>query len=583
MSLKSDLYIRPDKANRAVQTKRLASPIHAGTRPWIGWRLYSFIQDSLAAVAGRSHLLLVIFAGLVAGLILLVPLYLLLRTIGVGAEAISTLFSQRTALVMGNTVLLAVAVTVGATVVAVPLAWLTAATDLPGRRMWTVLVAMPLILPSYVAAFIFISLLSPKGLVQQLLQPVAGIERLPSLYGFPGAFLVLTLITYPLIFLTVRGAILRLDPSLEEAARNLGLGPRQVFWRVTLPHLRPGILAGSLLVTLYVLRDFGAVTTLQYNTFTRIIYNRYLSYRLDMAALFALVLVIMALIILFLEQRSRGRARYARLSSGCSRRRDPARLGKWKAPALAFTGAITTLALGLPLAGLLYWVWRGWQGQQVANQVGTLTNNLMTLSGLLEPAWHSFSASLLAAVLTTLLALPIAILVVRRPGRLSWLLERVAYISYALPGIVVALAFVFFGIHILPSLYQTLPMMLAAYAILFIPLAIGAVRATLQQMSPSLEEAGRSLGQKPWAVLRRITLPLIWPGLIAGALLIFLTAMKELPVTLILSPLGFNTLAEQVWTNMGEAFFARAALPTLLLLILSSIPLAWLTIRDSRS
>jgi len=583
MSLKSDLYIRPDKANRAVQTKRLASPNHAGTRPWIGWRLYSFIQDSLAAVAGRSHLLLVIFAGLVAGLILLVPLYLLLRTIGVGAEAISTLFSQRTALVMGNTVLLAVAVTVGATVVAVPLAWLTAATDLPGRRMWTVLVAMPLILPSYVAAFIFISLLSPKGLVQQLLQPVTGLERLPSLYGFPGAFLVLTLITYPLIFLTVRGAILRLDPSLEEAARNLGLGPRQVFWRVTLPHLRPGILAGSLLVTLYVLRDFGAVTTLQYNTFTRIIYNRYLSYRLDMAALFALVLVIMALIILFLEQRSRGRARYARLSSGCSRRRDPARLGKWKAPALAFTGAITTLALGLPLAGLLYWVWRGWQGQQVENQVGALTNNLMTLSSLLEPAWHSFSASLLAAVLTTLLALPIAILVVRRPGRLSWLLERVAYISYALPGIVVALAFVFFGIHILPSLYQTLPMMLAAYAILFIPLAIGAVRATLQQMSPSLEEAGRSLGQKPWAVLRRITLPLIWPGLIAGALLIFLTAMKELPVTLILSPLGFNTLAGQVWTNMGEAFFARAALPTLLLLILSSIPLAWLTIRDSRS
>ncbi len=583
MSLKSDLYIRPDKANRAVQTKRLASPNHAGTRPWIGWRLYSFIQDSLAAVAGRSHLLLVIFAGLVAGLILLVPLYLLLRTIGVGAEAISTLFSQRTALVMGNTVLLAVAVTIGATAVAVPLAWLTAATDLPGRRMWTVLVAMPLILPSYVAAFIFISLLSPKGLVQQLLQPVTGLERLPSLYGFPGAFLVLTLITYPLIFLTVRGAILRLDPSLEEAARNLGLGPRQVFWRVTLPHLRPGILAGSLLVTLYVLRDFGAVTTLQYNTFTRIIYNRYLSYRLDMAALFALVLVIMALIILFLEQRSRGRARYARLSSGCSRRRDPARLGKWKAPALAFTGAITTLALGLPLAGLLYWVWRGWQGQQVENQVGTLTNNLMTLSGLLEPAWHSFSASLLAAVLTTLLALPIAILVVRRPGRLSWLLERVAYISYALPGIVVALAFVFFGIHILPSLYQTLPMMLAAYAILFIPLAIGAVRATLQQMSPSLEEAGRSLGQKPWAVLRRITLPLIWPGLIAGALLIFLMAMKELPVTLILSPLGFNTLAGQVWTNMGEAFFARAALPTLLLLILSSIPLAWLTIRDSRS
>jgi len=560
MSLKNDLYIRPG----------------------FGRRLWPFLQDRLAALAGRSHWLLVAIGGLVAGLILLVPLYLLVRSIGVGSEAVTTLFSQRTALVMGNTVLLAVAVTVGATAVAVPLAWLTAATDLPGRRLWTVLVAMPLVLPSYVAAFIFVSLLSPKGLVQQVLEPLVGLERLPSFYGFPGAFLVLTLITYPLIFLTVRGAIQRLDPALEEAARNLGLGPRQVFWRVTLPHLRPGILAGGLLVTLYVLRDFGAVTTLQYNTFTRIIYNRYMSYRLDMAALFASVLVVMALVILFMEQRSRGRAKYARLSSGCSRRREPARLGKWKVPALAFTGTITMLALGLPTAGLFYWVWRGWQGQQVENQVGTIGHNLMAVAGLLEPAWHSLSASLLAALVTVLLALPIAILVVRRPGRLSWLLERAAYTSYALPGIVVALAFVFFGIHIVPSLYQTLPMMLAAYALLFIPLAIGVLRATLQQMSPSLEEAGRSLGQQPLAVLRRITLPLIWPGLVAGALLIFLTAMKELPATLILSPLGFNTLAEQVWTNIGEAFFARAALPTLLLLILSSIPLAWLTFRDSQ-
>ena len=576
MSLKNDLYIQTAEVKSARPT------LPAGTRPVFGRRLWPFLQDRLAALAGRSHWLLVAIGGLVAGLILLVPLYLLVRSIGVGSEAVSTLLSQRTALVMGNTVLLAVAVTVGATAVAVPLAWLTAATDLPGRRLWTVLVAMPLVLPSYVAAFIFVSLLSPKGLVQQVLEPLVGLERLPSFYGFPGAFLVLTLITYPLIFLTVRGAIQRLDPALEEAARNLGLGPRQVFWRVTLPHLRPGILAGGLLVTLYVLRDFGAVTTLQYNTFTRIIYNRYMSYRLDMAALFASVLVVMALVILFMEQRSRGRAKYARLSSGCSRRREPARLGKWKAPALAFTGTITMLALGLPTAGLFYWVWRGWQGQQVENQVGTIGHNLMAVAGLLEPAWHSLSASLLAALVTVLLALPIAILVVRRPGRLSWLLERAAYTSYALPGIVVALAFVFFGIHIVPSLYQTLPMMLAAYALLFIPLAIGALRATLQQMSPSLEEAGRSLGQQPLAVLRRITLPLIWPGLVAGALLIFLTAMKELPATLILSPLGFNTLAEQVWTNIGEAFFARAALPTLLLLILSSIPLAWLTFRDSQ-
>jgi iron(III) transport system permease protein len=525
--------------------------------------------------------MLVAVAGLVTGLILLVPLYLLVRSLGAGQEAVVTLLSLRTLQVLGNTVLLATAVTLGATALAVPLAWLTTATDLPGRRLWAVLVALPLILPSYVAAFIYVSMLSPKGLFQQLLYPVIGLDRLPDLYGFPGAFLVLTLITYPYILLTVRGAILRLDPSLVEAARNLGLNPRQAFWRVTLPHLRPAILAGALLVALYVFRDFGAVTTLQYNTFTRIIYNRYLSYRLDMAALFASVLVILTIAILFLEQRSRGRVRYDRLSTGCPRRPQPTQLGRWKVPALLFTGSIVMVALALPLAGLLYWLWRGWQGQLAVRQLGTIGNNLTSFTGLLEPAWHSVSVSLLAALLTTLLALPIAILVVRRPGRLSRLFERVAYASYALPGIVVALAFVFFGINVLPSLYQTLPMMLAAYVILFIPQAIGAERASLHQLSPALEEAGRSLGRGPLAVLRRVTLPLIRPGLIGGALLVFLTTMKELPATIILSPLGFNTLAAQVWSNIGEAFFARAAMPTLLLLLLSSIPLAYLTLRDA--
>jgi iron(III) transport system permease protein len=300
-----------------------------------------------------------------------------------------------------------------------------------------------------------------------------------------------------------------------------------------------------------------------------------------MAAMFAVVLVILAIVILFLEQKSRGRARYARLSSGTSRRRKIAPLGKWKGPALLFSGTVVLFALIMPLISLVYWLWRAWRGQPSGSLLGSINNNFLTASGLLEPAWHSLSASLLAAILTTLLALPIAILVVRKPGRLSWLLERAAYTGYALPGIVVALALVFFGIQFLPALYQTMPMLLAAYVILFIPLAIGAERTTLQQMSPALEEAGLSLGQKPLTVLRRITVPLMGPGLAGALLLVFLSAMKELPATLILSPLGFTSLSGQVWTNIGEAFFARAAIPTLLLLVLSSIPLAWMSLREA--
>jgi iron(III) transport system permease protein len=176
--------------------------------------------------------------------------------------------------------------------------------------------------------------------------------------------------------------------------------------------------------------------------------------------------------------------------------------------------------------------------------------------------------------------LPVAVLVVRRPSRLSRAIERLTYVSFALPGIVVALALVFFGIQYANSFYQTVPMMLLAYLVLFLPQAVGAQRTSLLQISPGLEEAARSLGKRPAAVFRRVTFPLAVPGVLAGGALVFLTCMKELPATLILSPLGFATLSTQIWSNINEAFFARAAAPALLLLLLSSLPLALLTLRD---
>jgi iron(III) transport system permease protein len=533
-----------------------------------------------------TALLLTLAAALVTTLILLIPAYLLYRSAG-ASDAIATILSARTLTVLLTSIGLAAAVTLSATLLAVPLAWLTTVTDLPGRRFWSILAALPLILPSYVAAYIHISLLSPKGLLQQLLAPL-GVERMPNLYGWPGALFVLTLITYPYIYLTVRAAFRRLDPSLIEAARTLGHTPWQAFRRVTLPHLRPSITAGALLVALYVLRDFGAVTMLQVNTFTRIIYNRYLSYRLETAATLALMLILLTVIILYFEQRSRGRTRYQRLSAGAPRPLPVTKLGRWRLPALLFVAGASLASLGFPVAALLYWLYRGLSGQSglytiaLGSGPAGVQSNVQSLTTLLLPAWNSVSAGLLAALVTVALALPIAVLAVRRPGPLSRFFEQVAYGSYALPGIVVALALVFAGINLVPSLYQTLPMLLAAYAILFIPQAIGAQRASLLQLSPSLEEAARVLGAGPLGAFRRVTLPLIRPGLLGGATLVFLTAMKELPATLLLSPLGFTTLASQVWTNIGEAFFARAALPTLLLLLLSSIPLTLLTLREDK-
>jgi iron(III) transport system permease protein len=185
----------------------------------------------------------------------------------------------------------------------------------------------------------------------------------------------------------------------------------------------------------------------------------------------------------------------------------------------------------------------------------------------------------MAALLAVLLALPVALLVVRRPNRFNRLLERLTYVGFSLPGIVVALALVFFGIHYASSLYQTLPLLLVAYVILFLPQAVGSQRASLMQISPSLEEAARSLGKRPFAAFRQITLPLAMPGVLAGGALVFLTSMKELPATLILSPFGFSTLSTEIWTHINEAFFAQAAAPALLILLLSSVPLAFLTLR----
>lgn len=518
-----------------------------------------------------SLLLLLIAAG-VAALVLLVPGYLLVRAVGAGPATVETLLNARTWATLGNTLLLAGSVVLATAALALPLAWLTTATDLPGRRLWNVLLTLPLVIPSYVAAYLYVSLLSPRGVVQGWLAPL-GIDRLPPIYGFPGAWLVLTLITYPFTYLTVRAALQRLDPSLTEAARSLGLSPRQAHWRVTLPLLRPSLVAGSLLVGLYCLRDFGAVNLLQFGAFTRVLYNRYQAYRLDEAAAMALLLILLAGVLLLLDRR--GRARYARLSAGCARVRPPTQLGAWRWPALAFVGLVVGLALALPAGGLVYWLGRG-----LAQDSAAL--NGAALAALLRPAWHSAGVSLLAALLTVTLALPVTVLVVRKPGRAARLLERLTYTGSALPGIVVALAFVFVGVNFARPLYQTLPLMLAGYVVLFLPQAVGSERSSLLQVSPKLEEAGRSLGSRPWRVFRRVTLPLLRPGLLAAGALVFLTAMKELPATLILSPIGFDTLAVQVWANIGEAYFARAAAPTLLLLLLSSLPLALITLREQR-
>lgn len=538
-------------------------------------KLQSWLQS------GRAFsVTLYLSAALFAALVLVVPLYLFIRTGTAWAEAVQTLLRPATLQVLGNTVLLTVSVTMGATVLAFPLAWLTTRTDLPGRKLWSVLHALPLVIPSYIYAFLFLSFLSPKGLLQQMLQRPFHLDRLPPIYGFGGAFIVLTLISYPYIFLTVQAALRQMDWTLLEVAQTNGANKRQIVRHVLLPYLWPSLTAGGLLVMLYTLRDFGAVSLLQFSTFTRVIYNRYQGFHLDEAATLASVLVLMTGIVMLFESRFRSQA-----ASSCdeelygSSRQHYMPLGRWRWAALGFTSLVSFFALILPVGVLCYWLIRGLQHDLLNGMLGSVQQNSATLADLLAPAQLSVTTGLLTAVFAVLIAIPITILSVRYPSRWTNLFTYISYSGYALPGVVVALAFVFAGINFLRPLYQTLPLLLAAYMVLFVPQAVTAGRAVLARIPVELEEVGYSLGGSRWAILWHVTLPLVRPGLVAGGLLVFLTVMKELPATLLLSPLGHRTLPMLVWSNISEAFFARAAAPTLLLLLLSSVPLAWFSLR----
>ena len=530
---------------------------------------------AMIAGRGRSRLItppsIVLIPALLVGAAMLLPVvYLLVRGASASEQAWDLLFRMRTLETLARTLLLMGCVTALSALIAVPFAWLTLRSDLPFRRIWTVLAALPLVIPSFVGAYLYISALGPRGLLQSGLEVLFGVQRLPDMYGLFGATVVLTLLSYPYLFLTVRGAIANLDTATEEASRGLGHGPWNTFFRVTLPQLRPSIAAGSLLVALYTLSEFGAVALLRYNTFTFTIYQQYeSSVDRSIAAVLSFVLVLMAVAVLLLENYTRGRARYYRSSAGSSRRPSIVRLGRWKWAVTAMFGGVLGLALVLPIGVMLFWLIRGIGAGESFLPLWAATRNSLLVSGA-------------AALLTIVMAVAMAALLVRYPTRLNRVLEPISFTGYALPGVVVALALVFFGAQYARPLYQTHWLLIFAYAVLFFPVALGAARTALLQVSPRLEDAARGLGHKPMRVMLLVTLPLMRSGILMGAALVFLLTMKELPATLILGPFDFKTLATEVWSASSEAFFARAAAPALLIILMASVPMALLTLREKR-
>ena len=450
------------------------------------------------------------------------------------------IWQQRTVELVARSLFLAASVSVVAVFISVPAAWLVTRGDIPFRSGWRVLLALPLAIPSYLAAFAWIS-------------------WRPSMAGFTGAFVVLTLVTYPYVFLPVCAALSRLNPAIEEIAVIHGRGRSLQLILLAARQVRGSIATGALLVALYVLSDFGAVATMRYDAFTWVIYSSYRSgFNPSRAAILAIVLVLIALALLFGEKILRGQNES--LLSARSVDANPRHRVSIKPIAIAFLSTIIVFALAFPIWRVVTWVYRYGSEDSMADIATAL--------------WHSVFFSGLAALATIQLALPIGILAGRYPSRSTTLLEQSTYVTHALPGIVIAISMVFLGVRLLEPIYLRTPLLVIAYVALFLPVAVGSIRSAAEQIPDSLDEVSRSLGLSQWGIVRRVTLPLLAPGLLSAGALVVLAGMKELPATMLLRPTGSETLATRLWTYTSVSDYAGAGPYALAIIVFVSIPTA---------
>lgn len=503
--------------------------------------------------------------GVAVGIGVILPLiYLLVRAFEAETEVlIQIIFRARTVHLLGNTLTLVIGVVGTGILLAAPLAWITTRTDLKGKRIFTLLGVLPLAIPGYVMAYALLGLSGPHGTFAILFGP-----SFPNLRGYWGALIALSFYTFPYFFLNLRTALMGLDPTIEESAYSLGGSPQTVFFRAILPQLRPALYASGLLVALHVLGDFGVVSLMRYETFSYALYTQYsAAFDRTYAAWLALMLLVLTGSLLYIEGRLLRGSKFHRAGSGVSHQASPISLGVWRIPTYLYLGVLTLASIVAPIVTIGFWTLKGVDSSH-------MQDFFRALSG-------SFLVSMPAAVLTAALAIPLAYLGVRYSSLICRTLERSAYIGYATPPLAFALALIFFFRGM--AIYQTLWILIYAYTIHFLAEAIGPVRSALYQASPRLEEAARSLGYRPLRAFFKSTFPLLRSGVIVSTAFVFLAAMKELPLTFLLSPAGYETLAVNVWSYTTEAMFAEGARYALAIVLGSALFVGLLLMQDART
>ena len=499
--------------------------------------------------------------------------YLVYRNFTTGADPAGLLISDRTLGPLWRSLRLAVSVSGAALVLGTGLAWLTTRTDLPLSRVWRILLPLPLVFPTFVGAAAFIHTLNPGGLANDLLVGV-GVDRTPELRGFFGAWLVLTLMTYPYVYLPVAARLRQLPSTLEESARVLGETALNVFGRICVPQMSTAMGAGTLLVFLYTLSDFGAVQLMRYDTLTRAIATNQLA-NPPVALALSLILLVLAALVVLGERRFSGRLP----DTGGAQSNRPMiySLGRWRAPALGLVFVAAAAAVGAPLVALLDWAAGGLVRSATGGRPLTIDS-----SEVLEATLNTLGVSVAAAVVSTAAVLPIAMLVGRYRSRSGALAHAVVISTFALPGILIALSMRFWTLRsdlAFEVFNDTLALLIFAYMVRFGSLAMGVTLVAVRSVPDRLHDSARILGAGRVRRFVAVDVPIMAPGLLAGTGLVLLSVMKELPISLFVSPLGFSTLATRIFSSFEDAFIAEAGIMAVVLVALSFVLTWFLVIR----
>lgn len=520
----------------------------------------------------------------VVGLILLPLSVLALSWQSIDMQIWSHLWDTQMPRLLGNTLTLVMGVGTGVTLIGVSLAWLTSLCEFPGRRWLDWALMLPFAIPAYVLAFVFVGLLDFAGPVQSLLREWFGSGlRLPRVRSTGGVIIVLVLVFYPYVYLLARTAFLAQGKGLMEAARMLGQSPWQAFWRIALPVARPAIGAGVALALMETLADFGAVAVFNFDTFTTAIYKTWYGFfSLSSAAQLASLLLLAVMLVVYGERRARGQDHAA---SERPRGQALYRLHGLKAwMASGWCALVFACAFVVPMVQLVVWCWQ--RGRFDLDE------------RYRELILHTLYLGAMAALITVAVAL--LLVFARRQAPTPGIRAGVALanLGYALPGSVLAvslmLAFSFLDRELVvplsswlggagrPLLLGSVAALLVAYLVRFIAVAYGPLESSLARIRPSLPQAARSLGVGGPRLFFKVYLPLLLPGTLSAALLVFVDTLKEMPATLLMRPFGWDTLAVRVFEMTSEGEWARASLPALTLVLVGLLPVIGLIRRSAR-